>query len=156
MRKIHVTWLSALGIALLVSTSVFAAGGTCDAKAGTCSASGAEGCCAASQGSCAAKDGKACCAAAKAPAGPAELTGKVEAKTEKGADGKEVTSCYVTVSDAKCAAGKECAQMKGKTVKLTGSKAAEAQKLAGKQVAVKGTCGSACTEFDVASVTEKK
>ncbi|MCX5759042.1 MAG: hypothetical protein NTU83_11150 [Candidatus Hydrogenedentes bacterium] len=143
MRKIQVALVSVVLVVVFASVSAFAADGTCPAKGGTCPAAGA-------------KDAKGCCAATGAAASPAEMSGKVEAKTEKAADGKEMKSYYLSVSDAKCAAGKECPQMKGKTVKLTGAKAAEAEKLAGKQVDVKGTCGSSCAEFDVASVTEKK
>ncbi len=140
MRTIQVALVSVVLVMVFASVSAFAAD-CCAAKAGTCPAA-------------AAKDAKGC-PVKDAAAGPAEMSGKVEAKTEKGADGKEVTSYYLSVSDAKCAAGKEC-PLKGKTIKLTGPKAAEAEKLAGKQVDVKGTCGSGCADFDVASVTEKK
>ena len=103
--------------------------------------------------------------AADAPACPAKaaectgmkatMTGKVEVKTEK-VDGKDTKVPYLALSECKADDGKTCcADMKGKAVKLVGAKAADAEKLAGKQVEVKGTCKGG-KEVDVASVAEKK
>jgi hypothetical protein len=62
---------------------------------------------------------------------------------------------YLAISDAKADDGKTCcAGMKGKTLKIVGAKAADAGKLEGKQVEVKGTC-KAGKEMDAASVAAK-
>ena len=127
---------------------------------------GAEGCCAAKSdaGTCpAAKSGScpaggSCAKSGSCPAGgdcakscAVTATGTVDVKTEGSAK-----TASLKVSDAKADDGKTCcAAMKGKEIKLSGEKAAEAEKLAGKQVEVKGTC-KAGKELEVASVTEKK
>jgi hypothetical protein len=64
---------------------------------------------------------------------------------------------YLTLSaDCKVADGKTCcANSKGKTVKVVGAKAGDVEKLAGKEVEIKGTCKGG-KEIDVALVAEKK
>jgi len=84
----------------------------------------------------------------------ATLTGKVEARTEK-VDGKDVQLAYLNVSACKSADGKSQCDMAGKSVKLTGEKAGEAAKLAGKDVEVTGVCKDG-KEVEVASVAVKE
>ena len=109
----------------------------------------------AGEGCCAAKSGAAACPAAKGAECPKDMkvtmTGTVEVKTEG-----NVKTASRKVSEAKADDGKTCCEaMKGKDIKLSGDKAVDAEKLAGKQAEVKGVC-KAGKELEVASVTEKK
>lgn len=127
----------------------YGAEGCCAAKAdaGKCPAgkSAASGCPAAKGAGCAAGGGD-CAKSCNVTA-----TGTVAVKTEG-----TTKTASLTVSDAKADDGKTCCQaMKGKEIKLSGAKAAEAEKLAGKQVEIKGVC-KAGQELEVASVAEKK
>jgi hypothetical protein len=77
--------------------------------------------------------------------------GAIEVKTEG-----NVKTAYLKVSESKTDDGKACCNsMTGKEVKLTGAKTADAEKLVGKQVEVKGAC-KAGSEINAASITEKK
>ncbi len=82
-----------------------------------------------------------------APPAISTLTGKLEVKDK-------VVS--LAVASAKGADGKDLPALKGKTLKLTGPKAAEAEKLAGKEVEVKGMLKNNDTEVTAMSVTEAK
>jgi hypothetical protein len=103
---------------------------------------------------CCAKDAKCCAKDAKASCCPKDcgkgcpkdcagvtLKGKVETKTE---DNQQVA--YVTISEAKTADGKAGCCKAGKSIKITGDKAADVAKLNGKEVTLKGTCKK-CAEF---------
>jgi len=83
----------------------------------------------------------------------ATVTGKVEVKTEK-VDGKDAKVAYINVTEAKGEDGKAIADLKGKSLKAIGAKAAEVEKHAGKEVEAKGTV-KAGKEIDVTSVAEK-
>ena len=84
-----------------------------------------------------------------APAYAADLavtaTGKVEVKDK-------VVS--IKIAEAKGADGKAVADLKDKVLKVTGAKVADVEKLAGKEVEVKGLVKGA--EIDVLAVAEKK
>ena len=84
-----------------------------------------------------------------APAYAADLlvtaTGKVEVKDK-------VVS--IKVAEAKGADGKAVADLKDKVLKVTGAKVADVEKLAGKEVDVKGVVKGA--DIDVLTVAEKK
>jgi len=84
-----------------------------------------------------------------APAYAADLVvtavGKVEVKDK-------VVS--IKVAEAKGADGKAVADLKDKVLKVTGAKVADVEKLAGKEVEVKGTVKGA--DIDVTAVAEKK
>lgn len=92
------------------------------------------------------------CAGAFAQAGSqtAELTGKVETKTEN-----NVKVSYITVSAAKDSAGKAMDTLKGKTIKLTGAKASDAEKFNGKEAVAKGTLKDENKSLEVQSVAAK-
>lgn len=83
----------------------------------------------------------------------ATVTGKVEVKTEKVA-GKDAKVSYINVAEAKGEDGKVIADLKGKSLKVIGAKAADAEKLAGKEVEAKGTV-KAGKEIDATSIAEK-
>jgi len=78
---------------------------------------------------------------------PVTATGKVEVKDK-------VVS--IKIAEAKGADGKAIADLKDKTLKVVGAKLADVEKLAGKEVEVKGIVKGA--DIDVASVAvvEKK
>ena len=84
-----------------------------------------------------------------APAYAADLVvtakGKVEVK-------EKVVS--IKIAEAKGADGKAVADLAGKTLKVTGAKVADVEKLAGKEVEVKGTVKGA--DIDVTAVAEVK
>lgn len=81
------------------------------------------------------------------------VTGKVEVKIEK-VDGKDAKVSYVKVAVAKDDAGKTMANMKGMDLKVVGPKAVDAEKLAGKEVEVKGVVKGG-KEIVADSVAEK-
>lgn len=68
----------------------------------------------------------------------AEVTGKIECKMVKNRKGEEKEACLVTVSCAKGVDGKALDNLKGKTLRIIGKKAAEAKKLAGKETVLTG------------------
>ena len=67
----------------------------------------------------------------------ATVMGKIEVKTEKVAN-KELKVAYITVAEAKGLDGKAMPALHGKTLKVMGTKAMDAEKLAGKEVTVTG------------------
>jgi len=75
----------------------------------------------------------------------AEVIGKVDCKDKV---------CSIKVSEAKGDDGKAIDALKGKDLKVIGAKAADVQKLAGKEVLAKGAIKDN-KEIDVASVAEK-
>ncbi len=89
---------------------------------------------------------------AKAPM-KAEVTGKVVEKAEM-KDGKEVKSYSLEVAECKCSDAKCAADMKGKSLALTGSKLADVEKLAGKEVTASGEVKDGKT-LDVHTIAEK-
>jgi glycine betaine/choline ABC-type transport system substrate-binding protein len=60
----------------------------------------------------------------------------------------------IKIAEAKGADGKVVADLTGKTLKVTGAKVADVEKLAGKEVQVKGTVKG--TDIDVTMVAEVK
>jgi len=90
----------------------------------------------------AAKPAEAAKPAAKAapPVGvEAVVKGKVECKAAKNKRDQEVKRCTIAVSEAKGADGKPIDALKGKSLRVGGPKAAEAEKFAGKEAEIKGS-----------------
>ncbi|MCX5770940.1 MAG: hypothetical protein NTZ09_11800 [Candidatus Hydrogenedentes bacterium] len=83
----------------------------------------------------------------------ATVMGKLEVKTEKLAN-KEVKVAYIAVSEAKGADGKIMSNLSGKTLKVVGAKAMEAEKLAGKEVTLTGMIKG--NTIQATSLMEKK
>lgn len=76
--------------------------------------------------------------------GPVTATGKIEVKDKVS---------MLKISEAKGADGKAVADLAGKDLKVVGAKAADAEKLGGKEVEAKGTVKGA--EIDVTAIAEK-
>jgi len=83
----------------------------------------------------------------------ATVMGKIEVKTEKMAN-KEVKVAYITVSEAKGMDGKAMSNLVGKTLKVVGAKAMDAEKLAGKEATLTGTIKG--NTIQATQVMEKK
>ncbi|GEM_PF-4647452 len=82
------------------------------------------------------------------------VVGKVSVKTEKVGDA-DVKVPYIVVAEAKAEDGKLVLDLVGKSLKVTGPKAAEVEKLDGKEVEAKGVVKDEKT-IEVQTVAEKK
>jgi len=69
----------------------------------------------------------------------AVVKGKVECKSAKNRRDQEVKRCTIAVSEAKGADGKPIDALKGKSLRIAGPKAAEAEKFADKEAEIKGS-----------------
>ena len=83
-----------------------------------------------------------------------EITGKAICKSET-KDGKTTKVCSITVFSAKGADGKPIADLNGKTLKVTGAKSAEIEKLADKDIVAHGTVSVDKSSYELDSAMVK-
>lgn len=83
-----------------------------------------------------------------------EVTGKAVCKSET-RDGKAMKDCSIAVSSAKAADGKPIANLNGKTVKVTGAKSGEIEKLADKEIVAHGTLSADHTSLELTHASAK-
>jgi hypothetical protein len=88
------------------------------------------------------------------PVVKADVEGKVTVKTVKVA-GKEQKEVSIVVSEAKGTDGKPLPELTGKSLRVLGTKVADVEKLADKQVIATGTLERKNKAIGVTAVTEK-
>ena len=83
------------------------------------------------------------------------VTGKAVCKSET-KDGKTTKECSITVATATGPDGKAVADLAGKSLKATGAKAGDIEKLNDKEVVAKGVISADKTSIEIESVMEKQ